>query len=170
MQKEKGVDWRQVFSWKRVLIVLTVIVFLSFVLFSFGFIKKTCDTEECFIQSLETCSSSKYVRLQNLNYYRYTVRGYSGDKCVVDIELRKMAEGTPEDKVALFEGKGMKCAIPEENIQNLERAEIEKVLNYCTGPLKEAMYQVIIEKLYTLVIANLGEVIGAIEDTLKAEV
>jgi hypothetical protein len=32
------------------------------------------------------------------------------------------------------------------------------------------MYQLIIEKLYTLVIANLGDVIGKMEETIKGEV
>src|SRR3990167_4992789 len=101
MHEQKGVNWGQVFSWKRVLIAVTILVFLSFLAFSFGFVKKTCVDETCFLHSLERCSSAKYVRLQNMNYYRYTIDGYSGDNCVIEIEIRKMAEGTPQEEGSL---------------------------------------------------------------------
>jgi len=169
-KKEVAVEWGEIFSWQKILIIISVLILVSFFAYHFGFLKKTCQTDECFQDSLEKCTPSKYIKLQNLNYYKYSVIGQRDDTCLIEIDLKKMAEGTPLDKKILFEGKGMRCNIPLNKIGEVQSENLEGILNYCSGPLKEAMYELIIQKLYTIIIANLGDVIGEIEDTLAGEV
>ena len=139
-------------------------------LFFFGVFKKECKNETCFKKALNDCSPTTYLKLQNLNYYKYTIYKSNGKHCNIKIELKKMATGVDTTKVARLEGKSMKCKIPKTNIQKADTIEISGILNHCTGPLKEGMYEVIIEKLYTLIISNLGNVIGQLETSLKKEI
>ncbi len=158
--------WKRIFSWKKLLIAITLIVIITFLLYNFGYIKKTCEDDYCFQSSLASCSPAKYIKLQNMNYYRYSIMGYRTGGCKMDIKLVKMADGTPIEKILKFEGKDMACEIPRDDIRDINATNIEKILPYCSGTLKEAMYEHIIEKLYTIVISNLGDVIGEIRAVL----
>lgn len=164
-KKEAGNGFR--FTWTMILIIATVILLTVFFAYYFGLVKKTCATEECFQEALQKCSMSTYTKLHNYNYYVYTINGETSSSCKMNIRLAKMAAGTSPEKVALFEGKDMECTIPIEVISTATTEQISSILKYCTGPLKEAMYEQIIEKLYTVVVSNLGEIMGDIEQTLK---
>lgn len=154
-------------TWKLVLAILSIFVIVTFLAFYFGIIKKTCDDDQCFNQALKDCSMAKYLKVQDLNYYKYSIDGSSGDNCKLSIELVKMAVGTPQEKIDMFEGKGMRCEIPNQELQNIEAGNIEGILSYCSGSLKEAMYEQIIEKLYTLIVSNMGEILFEIDDVLS---
>jgi hypothetical protein len=157
-------------NWKEILAAVTLSLLILLGAFYFGVIKKECEDETCFQKALQKCTPAKYLRLQNLNYYKYTISGIRSGDCKLTVELKKMAVGTEPAKAVLLEGKGMVCKVPKKEIQKIESTQITGLLNYCSGPLKEGMYQLIIEKLYTLVIANLGDVIGKMEETIKGEV
>jgi len=157
-------------SWKLLLGIATILLLITFFAFFFGVIKKTCKDDRCFNDALKRCRMANYLKLQNYNYYRYSIEGGEGEYCKLNIKLVKMAAGTPQDKIDLFEGKSMTCKIPRSELSKVQSDKIEGVLKYCTGPLKEAMYQLIIEKLYTLIIANMGEIIGGVEETLAGQI
>lgn len=174
MAKEKNVkkevDWKDVISWKKILIAVTILVIIVFFTYHFGFIKKTCNTADCFEESVRGCSPTKYIKLQNLNYYRYSIKGRRGETCLMEIELRKMAEGTPLEKKTMFEGKSMECRVPLDNLDKVNSDNVEGILNYCTGPLKESMYELIIKKLYTMIISNMGDILGEVQSTIAGEI
>ncbi|MBU2590166.1 MAG: hypothetical protein KKA65_00200 [Nanoarchaeota archaeon] len=155
-------------SWKFVLVILSILIIIIFFAFYFGVIKKTCEDDICFNEALKDCSMTKYLKVHNLNYYKYSIDGSKGDNCKLNIDLVKMAVGTPQEKIDLFEGKGMKCEVPKLELAKLQSKDIESILSYCTGPLKEAMYEQIIEKLYTLIVSNMGEILFEIEDVLTS--
>lgn len=155
------------FTWAMILIVLTVILLTVFFAYYFGLVKKTCNTEECFQEALQKCGMSTYSKVHNYNYYTYTIKGSSAGECKLNIRLAKMAAGTPPEKIEMFEGKDMNCRIPMKDTAGATTEQINTILKYCSGPLKEAMYEQIIEKLYTIVVSNLGEIMGSIEDTLN---
>ncbi|HII15639.1 MAG TPA: hypothetical protein HA362_04975 [Nanoarchaeota archaeon] len=155
------------FTWAMGLILVTVILLTVFVAYYFGFVKKSCQDDACFDSALQKCSMAVYPKVQNYNYYVYSIDGKSKGMCKIKIQLAKMAAGSPPDKIALFEGKGMDCMVPMEEISSVKSDKVESMLQYCTGPLKEAMYEQIIEKLYTIVVSNMGEILGDIGDTLR---
>jgi len=154
------------FTWKMGLVVFSILIVIVFLAFFFGIVKKTCTDEECFSDALKKCGMARYLKLQNYNYYRYTIEGTRGDECLINVELVKMALGSPQDKIDLFEGKGMTCRVPKKELSLMQSSKIEGMLKYCSGPLKEAMYQLIIEKLYTLIVSNMGQIIGEIEEVM----
>ncbi len=164
-KKEGGNGFR--LTWVMGLIILTVIFLTVFVAYFSGLVKKACTDDGCFNEALAGCSMAKYTKVQNYNYYVFSIEGKSKGECKMGIRLAKMAAGTPPEKIALFEGKGMECRIPMDAVAEAATGKIESTLRYCTGPLKEAMYEQIIEKLYTIVVGNLGEIMVDIEDTLR---
>ena len=165
--QKKDLKVKHVFAWQKVLITVTIITIIVIEAFLLGVVKKSCDNDECFKTALNKCSTAKYLQLQNYNYYKWNINGKDNGNCDVDIMLVKMASGTPVDKVTLFEGKEMACKIPLSVLEKKDNTQIENVLNYCTGPLKEATYQSIIERLYTVIISNLGDAIKELYNTIK---
>ena len=158
---------KSIFAWQKILITVTIVTILVIEAFLLGVVKKNCDTEECFTNALQRCGTAKYLKLENYNYYRWVIDGKDDGKCDVNVQLIKMASGTPVDKVLLFEGKEMSCKIPLDILENTENVKVENILNYCTGPLKEAIYQSIIERLYTVIVYNLGSAIKELDRTIK---
>lgn len=164
---KRATSIKRLFMWQKILITATIILLIIIEAFFLGIIKKSCHDDICFRDSLQRCSPAKYLQLENFNYYKWTINGESKDNCNVDIQLVKMAAGTPVDKVLLFEGKEMSCKVPSDVIKKTESSKVENILNYCTGPLKEAIYQSIIERLYTVIVANLGNAIKELDKTIK---
>lgn len=165
---EPRIPWKVIFNWKRILIVFSILIIALAIFYHYGYLKKTCDTEECFIKSLNHCTPAKYFMSQDYNIYRYAVMGTREGHCRVDISLVKMAEGTPILKVQRFEGKEMKCLIGRDKLNTIDTIKIDNVLNYCSGELKEAMYEEIIEKLYTLLVSNLGDAVKDLKSQIQA--
>lgn len=161
---------RRVLDWKFWLIGTAIILTALFAAYQLGAFKKSCADDQCFLDALKECKYAKQVGVRNFNYYRYTIGGRDNGNCKVEVDLVKMALGTPPEKVAKFEGKWMRCKLPQKEIDSMQELNFDSMLNYCTGPLKEAMYELIIEKLYSVIIQNMGAIIGAVEDTIKGEV
>ncbi len=166
---KKKVQYRTL-DWKFWLIVTAVIAIAIFLAYQFGVFKKECKDDQCFKAALKDCDYAKYLTAKNYNYYLYTINGKNDGNCEVEIELKKMATGTPPEKIAQFEGKSMTCLLPQEATDKMTEINFEGQLNYCTGPLKESMYELIIEKLYTIIIKNMGDIVGAVENTLRGEI
>jgi hypothetical protein len=146
-------------------ILLTILIIGGF--YKLGIIKKNCHQDnQCFSEKLKKCSYARYNAIINNNYYEYAIKGNKKDTCVLHIKLKKMGSGTPLDQIELFEGKEMTCYIPEENL-NLELEDINNLLNHCTGPLKEAIYEHIITKMYGLVLKNMNPIIKELDKTVK---
>lgn len=151
---------------KGLFLVLIAAIIIAFIFFFPGIIKKDCKQDkECFSQAFEECKPSKYLVLIDNNYYSYTIKDKNSDSCILRIKLEKMAVGTPIDLLEKFEGKSMTCRIPIERLDT-EIEEISNIINFCTGPLKESIYELIIEKLYGLVLRNMGELISQVQEQL----
>ncbi len=157
-------------DWKFWLIVTILILGALFIAYQLGAFKKTCEDQGCFKDALNNCAYAKFLTTKNFNYYLYTIKGSTNGACKIQVDLKKMAVGTPAEKIEQFEGKAMTCYLSKQELAKMESIDFDGTLNYCTGPLKEAMYELIIEKLYTVIIQNMGQVIGAVEDTLKGEI
>lgn len=170
MARQQVVREYRSLDWKFWVLVTIMIAGSLFIAYQFGAFKKTCNDELCFKDALKNCDYAKFLTTKNFNYYTYAINGPTNGDCDLTIKLEKMAAGTPTEKITQFEGKSMRCRIPKSEIAKMEDLNFDKALNYCSGPLKEAMYELIIEKLYSVIIQNMGSIIGAVEDTLRGEV
>ncbi len=153
-------------SISKLFIIIIIIAIAIWLFFFSNVIKKNCATIECFNEQAVRCKATKFTGIVDNNVFKYTIKGSKGDSCLVKIELDKMGIGTPIELIELFEGKSMECKIPKDKIKDISINKMENVINYCTGPLKESIYELIIKKLYGLVVQNIGEILKEADKSL----
>ncbi|MBI4448318.1 hypothetical protein HY643_05030 [Candidatus Woesearchaeota archaeon] len=166
MVKEKTVG----FPTKKVVVVVIILAVAFFIVYYFDLLKTNCMDEGCFNDAVRGCNQAKFLVVRNFNYYRYDIEGSKGDSCEINVAIKKMAIGSSVEQIRRFEGKSMVCLIPESKLSDAKLENLEGLLNYCSGPLKEAIYELIIEKLYTLVVSNMGQVVGEMGELVKGEI
>ena len=146
--------------------VITIIVIVVLILIS-GFLmlyKKDCKTKECFDNTILKCQRSEFTSSKNNNIYTYKIDWSFGKECLLNIKLLKLAEGVDIETIKLLEGKEMSCKIPKNEINTIDK--IPNLLDYCTGPLKEATYSLIIKRMYSLVLKQLTPIKEELERTI----
>jgi len=79
------------------------------------------------------------------------VSGKENGKCALYVEVMQIKKGLTSTQV--LEGKGMTCYLPIGTI-----VKPESDLNLCTGPLKEEMQGLIIQKVYQYIVQNVGNI------------
>ena len=143
--------------------IIGIVVVAFIVIYSSGLIKKNCDSDvTCFKQALNECKSAKLVTEKNNNVYSYIIAPSFSKDCVISIKLEKATAGSSSDFRRLVEGKSMKCSIPKDKINDKFLDDFSGVIDTCTGPLKEGLYELIIQRMYTLVVK---EIAGVLEQT-----
>lgn len=133
----------------------------------FAIYPENCDTDKkCFFEASQECSSAKVQLLKQGGLYEYRIHGEKGDNCLASVHLIKVSDSVQPDKKTKLNDKIMECAIPLEKM-NQDLTEWEGISQYCTGPLKEAILEITLEKLYGIVVTNLGQVSMGFQDALE---
>ena len=149
---------------RNYLLVVAIIIFLFFLIFFSGLIKKNCHSDViCFNSQAYACKSSTVQATINNNLYQFTIYGPSQNNCVIESKLVAMAKGTPQDIVSKIEGKSMICKIPRSILRERSIVDINNVVDYCSGPLKEGLYEILLNRMYTLIVQNLGQILGDVK-------
>ncbi len=151
---------------KVLIIILAIMIFIGFNFYYFGLIKKTCDSSECFLEYVKDCSPVKYGNLINNNKYKYEISRSFGSKCKLWVYLERASEGTDFETKEKLVGKSMRCLIPKDELAFVKVTEVNNLLQYCTGSLKEGIYEIIIKNMYNLILSNLGEVLSDVQTSL----
>lgn len=152
---------------RKLIFIIIIVIILASLFYFFGVIKPKCTTDSCFNENLQKCSPVKYTRIHNNNVYKYTISRSLGSKCKLTVENKKMATGTDYDTIILLEGKSMKCKIPKLKASEIELDNMKDLLNYCTGPLKEGMYELLLKRMYTLIVSQMSDIVKEAEKTLE---
>jgi hypothetical protein len=145
---------------------ILIFVLVVVLLFSgwFFIYKKSCKTDDCFNDALYNCKPAKYYSYRTNNLYYYKISRSLGD-CKLNIKVVRVAPGSDPSMVKLLEGKSMTCKIPSEVEVSLDN--MENLLDYCHGYLKEGLYRLMIEKLYAIVVRDMSNIIDKAKDVLK---
>lgn len=152
----------------KIVLVVVVIAVLIYVIFFSNLIKKNCgENKDCFDNALQRCKAARFITIKNNNIYSYTIKGSSFGKCVLVIKMEQAAIGTESEIKQLLEGKSMVCKIPKTETSKVKLEELEDLIGYCTGPLKEGMYELIIKRMYALVVKQMGGILTEAKDVLK---
>ncbi len=150
MKKEKKRLSYTIFS-------LLIIIFITSILYYSSY-EKDCGSDTlCFNQAALKCAKASITIPNNSTIFLYTIKGPEDSKCVVNVKVQDIINPTPETEI--FIGKDMDCRIQKEIITENFVSDLPSFMQYCSGPLKETMYEVIIQKLYGTVAQNLGEII-----------
>lgn len=143
---------------KKLVIVILIFLFAFFIYYS-GLIKPSCTTDACFNQALQKCSPVSYDKLKNNNLYSYEISRSLFSYCNLNIKFEEAALGSEVEIKTLLEGKSMHCKLPKSNLKNIDINEMKDLLNYCSGPLKEGLYELMIKKMYSLIIGQMSSII-----------
>lgn len=152
-------------SFFKVLLLILFVLLVAYVVLS---IPKNCrEDKTCFNEAFKVCKPAKMITTESGNIYSYKILGKTSNKCVVDIKILSVNPETSQDTKILFEGKSMRCEIPKEKYSVLNLDKIDNTLDYCTGPLKESIYQLMVDRMYNLVVRQLGGITTEIQGILS---
>lgn len=142
-------DKKRHFNWKWfvVLVLLAIIVWgVWFVFFSYS----QCDNWDCFNNKLVDCDRVKFIGESNKMIFEYTILGVSDDSCKVNVQLLQ-GELNNQDSLKL-EMHEMTCYLPR-GVVMIPESDI----GMCTGLLKEGLQDLVIKKLHSYLVKNLGK-------------
>jgi len=141
-------------AWKIVLIsaalVAVLIGLVASVYYSYFYINQ-CDSAECFSEAMVDCKRNSYISDTADTVMEYDILGKEDGKCAVNVELIRIKQGGTE--LTVLEGKEMKCYVPLGVYTSPE-----KDLKNCHGLLKEEIQELIIKRMHTQIVENLGKI------------
>ena len=148
---EKKVTKRGVkkkFHWRTILLFVVVIV-LGWLTFQIFFSYEDCGSRQCFDENLRDCDKTRFVAGEDM-IFEYTIEGRGGGGCEVEVELLQGELNNADSRK--LEGQKMLCTLPLGVVMNPE-ADV----GACHGLLKEGLQDLIINKLHTYLVQNLGK-------------
>jgi hypothetical protein len=152
----------------RFAIALIILVGIFVLAYYTGFTREYCGSDtSCFEAKAASCSPAEVYTSNNNNVYYYKISPTITNKCLLKVKFVRAQEGTSYDHVSLLEGKSMTCKIPKKQLPNTNLIEMNNIMEYCSGPLKESLYELIIKRMYELVIINLAEIAEQAESLMK---
>jgi len=147
---------------KNVIIVVILGIFII-ALFLITLPKNCKSNDECFNNAAAKCSKAKVTTYKNDNLYNYEILGKRENNCLFNVKLEKVSETKTFELKQALEGKRMICSVPKETLQSQSLKEIESLTDLCTGPLKEVLLQINLDKIYEIVVKNIGPIALEIE-------
>lgn len=135
---------------KFVIVAVIFLIILATVYYLF-FYSEGCLNQECFLENLASCRKAKWVNEAEEASWLYDIKGRSAGKCEIYVELVVIKKG----KIGMgeIEGKSMACYLPLGLI-----ASPEQNLESCKGELKENLQDIIIKRMHSYILKNIGEV------------
>ena len=147
---KKTIEYKK-HSKRRLPVILLFFIIAIWVVWRIFFSYTVCDNWDCFNSNLENCNKAKFIGESNGIVFEYIIRGNSNNFCKVDVELLQ-GKLNNQDSIKL-ENQKMTCNLPK-GIAIIPESNIGD----CHGLLKEGLQDLIIEKLYTYLVQNLGRI------------
>jgi len=136
-------DWAIVFL---LVLLLVITLFVGFVYTA------DCKDRDCLIKAMFECKKTYFESEQKNVTWQYTVKGLSDSNCVVSVKAVNVQLSPSLAKT--IEGQAMNCNIPKSLAGSFLP---ESKLEYCHGLLKEALQDMIIEKMHLYIMQNIGQ-------------
>lgn len=115
------------------------------------FIFSTCNDKECFFNSLTKCKRVSWIREDSQAAWSYKILRENGDSCKVQVKLLKIKQGTVN--IEDLQDKSMLC-----NVIKSETRFPEKIMSQCSGPLREELQEIIIQRMHSYLLENVGQI------------
>ena len=136
--------------WFQILLGVLSITAIVFALYFTIYQPVKCDSYECFQGKMMTCEKATYINEEPEASWKYEIKNSENGECKIEVILLQAKKGDLE--LENLAGLGMECRYPEGII-----TYPEKDLGACSGALKEQLQGIVIKKLYTYILDNLGE-------------
>ncbi|MDH3324330.1 MAG: hypothetical protein OEL89_01705 [Candidatus Peregrinibacteria bacterium] len=128
---------------------LLFIIFLFGIVWSVFFSYKECVNLECFNSHLESCDRARFIGGTDM-IFEYAIKGESDFGCEIGIQL---LQGSLNDQDSIkLENQKMTCILPKGVVM-----APESDIGNCHGLLKEGLQDLVIKKLHTYLVQNLGK-------------
>lgn len=135
-----------------IILIIGLIIFSSYFLF---FYVKPCEDAQCFVNAMANCERVSWVREDIQASWLYIITGEVGDSeeeiCNVEVQLLKIKKGALDSEK--IQGEKMNCVFLKGEIKLPE-----KDLSNCQGKLKEKLQEIIIQRMHSYLLENLGEI------------
>lgn len=142
-----------------VLFFIVTVVAVSLIFFRFVYVE-SCNDEQCFSESLISCDRASFVRSDDNADWYYRIEGRAdSDSCAVYVKLSNLRSG--DISLENLNGKDMTCLIPYGVVESPQR-DIDR----CSGSLKEEIQSVLIKKMHSYLLENIGTVNSEFQNIL----
>lgn len=138
-------------SKKAIVFGVLALFFLIFAVKTTFFYTPSCEDFECFQKAMRDCDSVKFINDGPEATWKYEITREVGTRCEIQVAFLQPKVGDLE--IENLAGQEMVCTFPKGST-----VYPEKGLNRCTGQLKEGLQGIVIKKLHTYIIENLGEI------------
>lgn len=138
----------------KIIIIVAIILIISlmgiamYLMYSSA---RPCTTQTCFDNSLKNCRMAFFIRESDEVIMQYRIVGQFENSCKVDVKLLQIKKGTTE--ISDLEGKSMTCDLRLGTI-SLPEAD----LSLCHGILREEIQDLIIKRMHSQLMENIGQV------------
>ena len=133
-------------------VIIVIIAAIIFILVFFYLNPKPCNDNACFMQSLAKCNRISFLKEDSRASWYYLIEGkYDKDSCKVKVKLLKMNQGTID--IEDLQGAEMACIV-----NRMDARPPEENMAQCQGLLKEKLQEIIIQRMHSYLLKNLGEV------------
>ena len=153
------------------LMILGLLIVAGLVIYTSGVLKKDCERDKlCFQSYFQECKTAKLITIKNDNVYSYSVESSFSNSCNLRVRMERIALGADPHFERLLEDKEMYCNIPRDTLAEVDPDNFNTFLDYCSGELKEGLYELVIERMYTLVVKELHGILQQSERALLEKV
>ena len=136
----------------RIGIFLVIVTLLAVIVAYFLFFYTLeCTDRDCYQSALARCRKVFYVREDASAVWFYKIKGKSATGCKVEVALLNLKQGDIE--LETLQGKTMTC-----DVYRTDQEFPEKNFARCSGPLREEMQEVIIQRMHNYLIQNIGQI------------
>jgi len=156
---------------KTISFFLIIFIIFAVALSFYAITYKTQDCkkdQDCFRQNEVVCKRSTVQVIKEGNLFSYTIDKQKQNTCFVTVSVVEVNPNSGQELKAAFEGKSMSCQIPLDQIKKVSVISNNDIFDFCTGPLKEATYELIIKKLYSVIAQNLGPILSKADQAINA--
>jgi hypothetical protein len=143
-------------KWSITFIPILFIILFVLGVFYYSYEFNCGDDVSCYNRHIENCKRTKLTTSDEGSTFVYQILGHKGSSCEIKVTLLEMPSETDPGIAGMFEGKSMTCLLSKNSEFNSE------ILPLCTGPLKESIYELTIQKMYNILAQSLGDIISGI--------
>ena len=136
-----------------VLTIMLIIVFAGLItsLYFAYFYMTTCPDKECFTKAIIDCKRKSFTDDNDNSIIQYRIIGQREGVCKTNVKILQIKRGTAD--LAILENKEMICST-EIGVYT----EPESNLRECHGELKEQIQEMIIQRMHSQIMENLGKI------------
>jgi seryl-tRNA(Sec) selenium transferase len=139
---------------KEKIAIIGLVILLFFIIgfyFYSSYYYAKCEDSECFTNALVKCKRTVYDSDTTLTILRYKILGKEEEQCEINVELLQIKRGPQE--LAILEGQEMRC-FPDYGTLTMPESDLKK----CHGELKESIQEIVIDRLHSQIVLNLGKI------------